>query len=147
MKLYVYSLNDFRTVADTIRKEADADRAIVISIGDPGVSDMHPVPTSDNVLNINFADDDSMTFGQAMVMANFIDCHLQSKDYDIYIHCNAGKSRSQGVCRFILDVYGSKTYRKYFSTRMDNPCITPNIHVSSLLKRAFRQMLETREKF
>lgn len=145
MKLYVYSLNDFRQIAETVRKETEADRAILISVGDPGASDMHPVSASTNVCNIDFADDDSMTMGQAMVLANFIDCHLQSKDYDIYIHCNAGKSRSQGVCRFILDVYGSKTYRKYFSTRMDNPCITPNIHVSSLLKRAFRQILENRD--
>lgn len=52
---------------------------------------------------------------------------------NFYIHCEAGLSRSQGFIRFILDCYPDITWL----LRMSNPCITPNLHVTSTLKHAW----------
>lgn len=53
------------------------------------------------------------------------------------IHCNAGKSRSQGVCRFILDCFKEYGYDEKVSCRKDNPCMTPNMRVVRMLKREY----------
>ena len=75
----------------------------------------------------------ALNYAQASRIVNFIDKQI-SKDVDaFYIHCSAGKSRSQGVVRYILD-----TYPQYnWETNPDNHCITTNYHVVRMLKRCF----------
>ncbi len=79
----------------------------------------------------------ALNYAQASRIVNFIDKQI-SKDVDaFYIHCSAGKSRSQGVVRYILD-----TYPQYnWETNPDNPCVTPNYHVVRMLKRCFMNNL------
>lgn len=102
---------------------------------------------SDNVLNMEFDDIENdqlehegvlfygITKIQAKRIVDFIENH---KGKNFYIHCKAGKSRSQGVCRYILDMYGEKFgYDEDRSTRMENPCRTPNARVVRMLKREF----------
>lgn len=45
------------------------------------------------------------------------------------IHCRAGMSRSQAVCRYITDVFEG------YETRVENPCRYPNIFVLNKLHR------------
>ena len=66
-------------------------------------------------------------------LAEFIENNINS---DFYVHCEAGYSRSQGVVRYILDVYGEEN----FETRRCNPCRTPNLFVTAMLKRAYRKI-------
>lgn len=94
----------------------------------------------DNVLNIEFDDilEDSLEMGDshknaigmteadARVMHAFIKKHIGK---DFMVHCRAGKSRSQGVFRYISDTYPG------YEGRPDNPCLYPNIRVTNLLKR------------
>ena len=101
---------------------------------------------NDNVLNLTFDDIGSrfkldgfklyqgLSNQQARKIVKFID---KNKDKDFYISCRAGKSRSQGIVRFILDIF-----RNAFDciTNPDNPCLTPNSYVSSLLFRAYRKL-------
>lgn len=47
------------------------------------------------------------------------------------VHCRAGKSRSQGVVRYILDFYPG-----YEASNRANPCTTYNSHTFSQLKKA-----------
>ena len=106
----------------------------------------------DNVINLDFDDicgysmidifpDDEMVIGnttkgltdkQAEQLYNFIETNI---DKDIYVHCAAGISRSQGIVRFILDCYPDRENEM----NPDNPCKYPNIHVVSLLKRQYRK--------
>jgi predicted protein tyrosine phosphatase len=94
--------------------------------------------SSDTVLNLEFDDISDYTkcwnshefLGlsdiQAESIINFIE---KNKDKDIFIHCRAGKSRSQAINRFILDFYG------YEQGNLLNPCVTWNVHVFSTLKK------------
>lgn len=72
---------------------------------------------------------------QAEKLVKFIE---ENKGKNFYIHCMAGQSRSQGVVRYILDVYPDLYTEK--DTRRDNPCLTPNIDVVAKLKRAWRKL-------
>ena len=102
-------------------------KTAVISICDPLMQ--HPLYECDNVLNVNFYDDDTITFETAVKIVNFIyRCH----ELHFLIHCGAGKSRSQAVVRFILDTYTDINWM----TNPDNPCVTPNIDVLIKLKKA-----------
>lgn len=102
---------------------------------------------ADNVLNLEFDDINEDCFiykdiefkgisdKQAEQVVNFIEKH---KGKDFYISCRAGKSRSQAICRYILDIYGKEYgYDEKESCRKDNPCHTPNINVLAKLKRAY----------
>lgn len=80
----------------------------------------------------------AMNYEQADKLVRFIDEAVKRQDH-IYVHCSAGKSRSQGVVRFILDSYSYGNVK--WKTRIDNPCITPNWHVVSMLSRVCYNML------
>lgn len=98
----------------------------------------------DNVINLNFDDiiDDEMVSKtnegiftyrciskeDAARLYKFIE---KNNGKDFIIHCRAGKSRSQGVARFLYDCYG------YENGRLENPCLYPNVNVVSKLKRCF----------
>ena len=77
-----------------------------------------------------------LDYDEAFTLVKWIDKRIK-KDNTIYIHCAAGISRSQGVVRYILDTYGDEYDIK---TNPNNPCLTPNIHVVLMLKRAYRHM-------
>ena len=76
-----------------------------------------------------------MSQAQAEKTVKFIESNLGKK---FFIHCLAGQSRSQGIVRYILDVYPD--YYTEMDTRRDNPCFTPNIDVVAKLKRAWRNL-------
>ena len=99
-------------------------------------------PVPENVLKLNFDDiteevvviDDrkfawGMNVDQAKQIVEFIDKNINK---DFYIHCHAGKSRSQAIVRFILDFYPDHDWE----TRPENPCRAEliNWRVYSLLK-------------
>ena len=89
--------------------------------------------TNIHLLNVEFDDVSEEEQGCISVciaekIVNFIDDNIGK---DFYIHCSAGVSRSQGIARYILDMYPEFDYK----TRKDNPCITPNITVTTMLKR------------
>ena len=104
----------------------------------------HWFPETENVLNLNFDDiaqDELLYSGilfkgltrkDASRTANFIVKSVVRGD-DIYVNCRAGKSRSQGIVRFILDSFPDVE----FELNPDNPPLTPNIDVVAKLKRAF----------
>ena len=54
---------------------------------------------------------------------------------NVMVHCSAGISRSQGVVRYLLDMY--QEYYKVSDTNLKNPCKLPNGHVVCLLKREY----------
>ena len=63
-----------------------------------------------------------------------------NKGKDFYIHCSAGVSRSQGIVRYILDIYGDEYNYKI---REDNPPDLPNYHVLQVLKRCwYKKMVD-----
>ena len=103
--------------------------------------------TEDNVLNLEFDDVNEdivnwkghtfygITDEQAEQIVDFIEKH---KGKNFYISCRAGKSRSQAVARYILDMYGKEYgYNEKESCRKENPCKTPNINVLTKLKRTY----------
>jgi len=77
-----------------------------------------------------------LDYEEAFALVKWIDYRIKHDD-TIYIHCTAGVSRSQGVVRYILDIYGDEYEIK---TNPNNPCLTPNIHVVLMLKRACRHL-------
>ena len=105
-----------------------------------GSEDEHYFSDAENVFNVDFDDITSatedckdfiatcITKEQAEKLVKFIEEH---KECDFYIHCNAGKSRSQAVVRYICETYGDKYD---IETRKDNPCLYPNIYVLNELR-------------
>lgn len=97
---------------------------------------------SNRVLNLEFDDISDKTFTwkghvfsgisseQSMSIVNFIESNINC---DFYIHCRAGRSRSQGIVRFMLDMYPNQ----FMQGRPENPCISPNYFVVKQLKRAY----------
>lgn len=77
-----------------------------------------------------------LDYEEAFALVKWIDYRIKHDD-TIYIHCAAGVSRSQGVVRYILDTYGDEYDIK---TNSNNPCLTPNVHVVLMLKRARRHL-------
>lgn len=78
-----------------------------------------------------------LDYGQSYEMVKFIDRMMNDDRLsDIYVHCTAGASRSQGVVRYILDTYDGNGFS--ISLNEDNPCLTPNAHVVMMLKRVAR---------
>ena len=106
----------------------------------------HYLASSDNVLNVDFDDitedfDYEPPLGhwfyainekQAKDIVDFIENNL---DKNFIIHCRAGKSRSQGICRFILDMYKDKY--NTCAANLVNPCIYPNGKVVRELKKEY----------
>lgn len=63
----------------------------------------------------------------------------------ILVHCSAGASRSQGVVKYVVDTYSTKDFK--IMTRKSNPCLTPNIHISTMLKKSYRELYMNVENF
>lgn len=74
----------------------------------------------------------AMTYLQAEELVSFIVKHKDKKS--CIVHCSAGISRSGAVGTFINDIYGVK-YDEFIK---NNPYIQANVHVYSLLKKAYR---------
>lgn len=112
------------------------------SEGYEGTEDEHYFCDAENVFNVDFDDIDTATRDcgdfvatcitpeQASAMVKFIIKHCNC---DFYIHCNAGKSRSQAVVRYIKDFLGQT---REIETRADNPCLFPNVFVLNALRHA-----------
>ena len=103
----------------------------------------HFLPEGPRVCNVKFDDlkEDreyqghmfkTITEEQADKIVDFIERNLGKH---FLIHCRAGASRSQGVYRFMMDMYPS-----YYTPCIENdlnPCLTPNAEVVRKLKRAY----------
>lgn len=89
------------------------------------------------LLELKFADDnEDFDVTTAREIIEFI---IHNKHYgrDFYVHCVAGKSRSQAVCRFIIDTF---PVDYIYGREQENPLKTPNYHILSTLKRVWRFM-------
>ena len=131
-RLYAFSEYEFISLFPCTSKyfeEVMNNDAAVISISELDTP-RHMLNDSGNVLNVEFGDDDSLSLETALRVCKFIQDNIGK---NFYIHCSAGKSRSQGVVRYMLDVYPEVKWE----TRTDNPCITPNYHVVGQLKRSW----------
>jgi Predicted protein tyrosine phosphatase len=161
-KLYCYSANEFKQTMDGNKwtnRTLPSSVACIEICATPDVRDYYgqlfsitdkpwflnrkslgPVP--ENVLKLNFDDitesvrpigEDKFAYGmnvdQAKQIVEFIDKNI---DKDFYIHCHAGKSRSQAIVRYILDFYPDHDWE----TRPENPCMVGlvNGRVYSLLR-------------
>ena len=162
-RISVFSHNDFdekmyRLGLDFSNVSDESDKAFISIIGTPQCiehylhsNDTHYFPeNTHNVLNLDFDDidddkrewKDQIFYGiseeQAKQCVEFIEKNIGK---NFYIHCRAGRSRSQGICRYILDMYGSEYgYDEKLSCRKENPCHTPNMRVVTMLKREFYKM-------
>jgi len=152
-KVIVYSEEDFKKLENLDR----LDQAIIsiCCTGEcrkyylepkKGKTDNHIYKSSYRVLNIDFDDLNvdlnykghlfrTITEEQALEIVNFIELNIGK---DFIIHCGAGKSRSQGVFRFIIESYPE--YYEETIENKDNPCLTPNIEVIRKLKEAYRKI-------
>ena len=108
-KLYVYSKLDFlEFLSNNNWLNKFPERTAVISICNVGESYKHMFDNNhENVLNVEFddvseKDPNFIDKETAKRIVEFIDKNISC---DIYIHCDAGKSRSQAVARYIMDVY------------------------------------------
>lgn len=104
---------------------------------------IHYLPDGPDVLNLEFDDIEEYTehtWGgklyrvyplsedQAQRIIDFVEGH---KEYNLLIHCYAGKSRSVGVAQGIIDLYPGA----WKLGEESNPLLTPNICVLRLLHR------------
>ena len=133
-KLYVYSKSDFlEFVSKNNWLEKFPERTAVISICNVGESHNHIFDSDiyENVLNVEFDDvsEKDPNFIDKETSKNIVEFIDKNISCNIYIHCDAGKSRSQAVARYIMDVYPHN-----WKTRVENPCITPNIDIVCALK-------------
>lgn len=132
-KLYVYSKSDFlEFVSKNNWLNKFPERTAVISICNVGESHNHIFDdTYENVLNVEFDDvsEKDPNFIDKETAKKIVEFINENISCDIYIHCDAGKSRSQAVARYIMDVYSHD-----WETRAENPCITPNIDIVCALK-------------
>lgn len=104
----------------------------ICNVNDPEMTHFYK-DNAPNILNIDFNDcgegeEGALDIDTAGIITDFIDMNIGK---DFYIHCQAGRSRSQGVARYILDMFPEHEYK----TRINNPCTTPNYHVVAMLKR------------
>ena len=130
--LYAFSEYEFISLFPCTSKyfeEVINNDAAVISISEPDEV-RHMLGDSENVLNVEFKDDDSLSLETALRICKFIQDNIGK---NFYIHCSAGVSRSQGVVRYALDTYGD------YETNPDNPCVCPNVHVTRMLKRVYME--------
>ncbi len=157
MKVYCYSRFDFAKEMQRLgwNDETLPKNVAIISIcctepvkqhwksqGYEGNEDEHYFGDAENVFNVDFDDISEatrdcgdftatcITREQACAMVRFI---IKHSSCDFYIHCNAGKSRSQAVVRYITDFLGQN---REIETRHENPCLYPNAYVLSELRRA-----------
>lgn len=148
MKVYCFSLLEFIKLRDAYFNDLSKinGNTAIISIVNPideeygdDWTTKHPINFSedrstpsicDSVLNIQFKDD-SEDFDPSLAkkVVNFIENNIGK---DFYVHCIMGKSRSQAICRYILDTYPD-LYQ--YGREYENPLKTANPHVLSTLKR------------
>lgn len=132
---------------------------VFVSIGEyiPEESEPHPLKSCGSVLNLDFDDISGyrvweaipdygwdevtkemykdvygMSESQASELFGFLDRNIGK---NVMVHCSAGLSRSQGVVRFLLDMYPD-VYRVE-ETNPKNPCVIPNLYVTGLLKKEY----------
>lgn len=153
-KVLCYSENDFKKIMKDNgwlnEKDLPENVAIISIIGSPDCRKYYledeesnhwfSSPTDNKILNLEFDDitEDEVEWNgyifypisenQAKEAVKFIEKNIGK---DFYIHCRAGKSRSQAFVRFILDFWPEI----YTETNPNNPCQTPNIYVLTNLKR------------
>lgn len=122
-------------------EDGNDERICLLDFSDGGLTDESEIdlfdfsrPDRDHLYIDKAADGlyNPMSAGQAAYLARFLDLNVK-KGMNIMVHCSAGASRSQGVVRYVLDMYPHINW----STRPDNPCLTPNMHVVRMLKRAY----------
>lgn len=104
---------------------------------------IHYLPEGSDVLNLNFDDVEEYTEhtwkgrtykiypiseDQAKEILRFGENH---KNYNLLIHCYAGKSRSAAIAQGLLDVF-PETWQL---SEESNPLLTPNMNVLILLHR------------
>lgn len=134
---------------------------VFVSICDskPRKNEPHPLEERWNVMNLDFDDIGGyraweaitdfkwtdvekelykdiygMSEEQGKFLFEFLD-HFVGKN--VMVHCSAGLSRSQGVVRFLLDMYPDVYTDK--DTNPMNPCMVPNLYVTALLKVEWRK--------
>ena len=134
-KLYCYSYKEFKGLP------AIPERTAIISIIGTQAARGRHLYSGPNVLNLDFDDVIeptpgliSFSSGQAQAACQFIKAAIQ-EGYNIYIHCEAGLSRSQAFVRFIEKNWGDIDWE----TRASNPCIYYNIDVLNKLDRELRK--------
>ena len=147
MKVYCFSLADFKRLVKEFDLKHTVGNVAIISIVNPKGEDNdcdftteHPMgkTTNENILNVSFLDDgEDFTPTMAKDIIKFIEKQYKLGN-DFYVHCIAGLSRSQAICRFILDTIPEYTYGR----ELENPLKTPNQHVLSTLKRVYRAEFE-----
>lgn len=108
----------------------------------------HYLSDADNVLNLNF-DDITEDVTHVNEQGDYVTYHAISEEQadkvidfvernmgrHIIVHCRAGRSRSQGICRAIYDCFGH-IYQPN-SYNVHNPCDAPNPDVFCKVKRSF----------
>lgn len=128
---------------------SDCEDIAYISIGESedcvtynGYNDYcHYLENSDTVLNVDFDDVDvdmedceynikAITEEQSKEIYDFI---VRNLGKHIVVHCRAGRSRSQGIVRVVLDMFPD-TYKECYLNKI-NPCTTPNMEVVRKIKR------------
>lgn len=99
----------------------------------------HYLEPSDHVLNIDFDDVEedrpnchAITEEQGKILYDFIKQQVEDRRHFI-IHCNAGRSRSQGVARAIYDIFNEQYKPNGYNNF--NPCQTPNQAVVAAIKK------------
>jgi predicted protein tyrosine phosphatase len=148
MKVYCFSYLEFKKLVNDFNWYTEShidNNAAIISITNPKsdneklndwttehLVENHKLTDLNKVLNLSFHDDsEDFDPGTAKLIIDFIEIN---KGKDFYVHCIMGKSRSQAICRFILDNFeGYVEGRPY-----ENPIKTPNYHVLSTLNRVFK---------
>lgn len=120
---------------------------IIISITDP---DSNPVIFAGNeqiksILRLSFNDVDSGCFGamnekDADSIVSF--CSRYLPQTDLLVHCEAGVSRSAGVCAAIL-----KWYEDDDKQIFGNACYSPNMHCYREVLKAFKRVERKADKY
>ena len=159
MKLWCNSFQGFKKILETNNWNDSnlPDNAAFISIccteTDNSSYETHLLSDNhDNVINLDFDDINGYTLKdqfpdddyvkdnparglndeQGLQLVKFIENNIGK---DIYVHCSAGVSRSQGVVKFILEYYND--YYKESDTNPDNPCKMHNQHVFDVLRKFY----------
>ena len=160
-KLYCYSMVDFNQMCkDNGWNDSNmpSNAAFISILSTPDVAEYYGYichycyfrETHQNVFVVHF---DDITEGQlefdngncvatciteddAYRMVKFIN---DNAGKDLYVHCMAGKSRSQAVVRYILDHYPD--IYDVQSLNPANPCLYPNILVKLRLNRAYEKLM------
>ena len=146
MRLFVFSYPRFQEFLDNVSYDPINSAYISIICSPECRSEIskynmekHRLSDAPNVLNLDFDDigcaEDGcyrgITEAQAKEAVKFIENNI---DKDFYIHCRAGKSRSQAFARYILDTYGESLWETNIKVE------TPNIYVLTALKRAYKDV-------